>query len=281
MDTLNYYEKIVEATDFIQSKIDINPEVGVVLGTGLGNFTTHLSDVVKLNYSDIPHFPEATVKGHDGSLLTGLIGQVPVIAQNGRYHYYEGYDMKQVTMPIRVFGMLGVKILIIASAVGGIHEDYEAGDISVVNDHINLHHANPLTGHNDERLGPRFPDMSDAYDPELIKYCHAIAKRRGIKIHDSVYAGLPGPNLETKAEYQYLHTIGGTVVGMSTVPEVIVARHMSIRTCVLTAITNKCFPISAITKTTHDEVISVAQKAEYSITRIVLDLINSWALGNQ
>lgn len=269
----SYYDKIQESVKFIKDKISQTPSIAIVLGSGLGNFTEQIDILHRFKYEDLPHFPPATVKGHAGELIIGTIDGQTVIAQSGRYHYYEGYNMKEVTFPIRVFKYLGVDNLIIASATGGIHEDYEAGDITIVNDHINLHNENPLNGPNDERLGPRFPDMTDAYDPIMIRLCHEIATENGIKLHDSVYGGLPGPNLETKAEYNYLHIIGATVVGMSTVPEIIVAKHMGMNSCVLTAVTNKCFPISAIREVTHEEVIDVAQRVEQKISTIVRVLI--------
>ncbi len=269
----SHYQQITESTEYIKSVINELPEIAVVLGTGLGNFANQIDIECSISYKDIPHFPPATVKGHAGELIYGSLNGKKVIAQSGRYHYYEGYTMKEVTLPIRVFKFLGVKHLLIASATGGIHQDYEAGDITVVNDHINLHYDNPLLGHNDDRLGPRFPDMTDAYDPELIALCHEIAEANGVTLYNSVYGGLPGPNLETKAEYNYLHIIGATVVGMSTIPEVLVARHMGLSTCVLTAVTNKCFPISAIRKVTHEEVIDVAERVEQKISTIVMELI--------
>ena len=269
----NYYHQIKESADYISSIIDSQPDIAIVLGTGLGEFAKHIQVECIIPYDDIPNFPPVTVKGHAGQLVFGEIGGKKVIAQSGRYHYYEGYSMQEVTLPIRVFKFLGVQHLLIASATGGIHEDYQAGDITVVNDHINLHYDNPLLGPNDERLGPRFPDMTDAYDPILIDLCHSIAKENNIILHDSIYGGLPGPNLETKAEYNYLHIIGATVVGMSTIPEILVARHMELSSCVLTAITNKCYPISAIRKVTHEEVIDVAQKVEQKISTIVKELI--------
>lgn len=269
----DYYDQIQESVDYLKSKISDTPKRAIVLGTGLGSFSENIKVDIAIPYSDIPHFPPATVKGHAGELIFGTIDGNYVVAQSGRYHYYEGYDMKEVTFPIRVFKYLGVETLIIASATGGIHEDYYAGDVTIVNDHINLHHQNPLQGPNDDRLGPRFPDMSDAYTPALIDICHTIAKDQDVKLHDSVYGGLPGPNLETKAEYRMLHILGATVVGMSTVPEVLVAKHMDMHSCVLTAVTNKCWPISAIGETTHDEVIEIAALAETKISSIVKELI--------
>jgi len=270
---MSYYERIIESTEYLKSRVDTLPEIAIVLGSGLGSFTNKINISQRIPYSEIPHFPPATVKGHDGALIFGSIGDKKIVAQAGRYHYYEGYNMKEVTLPIRVFKYLGAKILLIASAVGGIHEDYEAGDITIVNDHINLHNQNPLQGPNDDRLGVRFPDMMDAYSPRLIKMAQDIASDQDIKLHNSVYGGLPGPNLETKAEYNYLHVIGATVVGMSTVPEIIVAQHAGLESCVLTAVTNKCFPISEIKEVTHDEVIEVAQKTEKKISAIVREMI--------
>ena len=271
---MSQFDKIEESSDFIRQRLSQVPKVAIVLGSGLGNLTEKMSIDLRIPYGVIPHFPPATVKGHQGELIAGQLGDHYVLAQSGRYHYYEGYEMKVVTFPIRVFKSLGIDILIMASAVGGIHEDYEAGDVTVVNDHINLHHENPLNGPNDERLGPRFPDMVDAYDPDLIGYCHAAAHDENINLHDSIYAGLPGPNIETKAEYKFLHIIGATVVGMSTVPEVLVAKHMSMRSCVLTAVTNKCYPISSIREISHDEVIQIAKKTEDKISRIVMGLLS-------
>jgi len=270
---LSYYDRIVESADFIKNKISEIPEVAIVLGTGLGNFTANIDISEKITFEDIPNFPKATVEGHEGALILGRIGHKRVIAQSGRFHYYEGYNMKEVTFPIRIFQALGVQTLIIVSAVGGIHQDFKAGDASVVTDHINLHSENPLRGPNDERLGVRFPDMVDAYSPRLIALAHQVAKEQNTHLHESVYGGLPGPNIETKAEYNYLHEIGATVVGMSTVPEVIVARHAEIETCVFTAVTNQCYPISLIKKVTIEEVIANAEASEKKIGPLVLELI--------
>ena len=266
---MTYYDQIIESTNYIKKKIDDTPEIAIVLGSGLGPLAKEIKNEIELPYAALPHFPPATVKGHDGKLIYGDLKGKKVIAQVGRYHYYEGYTMKEVTLPIRVFKALGAKVMLMASAVGGIHEDYHAGDITIVNDHINLHTENPLRGHNDERLGVRFPDMSEAYSTRLIEECHRIAREKDIKLHNSVYGGLPGPNLETKAEYNYLHKIGATVVGMSTVPEIIVANHAGLESCVLTAVTNKCFPISEIKEVSHQEVIDVASKCSKNISTII------------
>ncbi len=271
---MSYFNQIQETTSYLLNIVGRKPEVAVVLGSGLGRFADKIEITHRIPYEDIPHFPPTTVKGHEGALVFGLINGRFIVAQAGRYHYYEGYSMNEVTFPVRVFKFLGVQVLLIASAVGGIHENFEAGDITVVTDHINLHHENPLNGPNDERLGPRFPDMKDAYSPRLIDLALEVAKNCNINLHKSVYAGLPGPNLETKAEYNFLNIIGATVVGMSTVPEIIVAKHMALESCVLTAITNKCFPISAIKEVTHDEVIEVAQKAGEKISTVAIEMID-------
>ena len=271
---MTYYDQIIESTNFIKDKIGDQPEVALVLGSGLGPLADEIKDPIDLPYTTIPYFPPATVKGHAGKLIYGTLYGKNIISQSGRYHYYEGYTMKEVTLPIRVFKALGVDIMLMASAVGGIHEDYQAGDITVVNDHINLHSENPLRGPNDDRLGVRFPDMSEAYSKRLITMCHDIAKEKDLKLYDSVYGGLPGPNLETKAEYNYLHIIGATVVGMSTVPEVIVANHAGLESCVLTAVTNKCFPISSIKEVSHQEVIEVAQTCSVKISTLFKELLN-------
>ena len=273
----DYYQKVVETSEYLSDRISETPKVAIVLGSGLGTIQSKMQIVDRIPYSEIPHFPDATVKGHAGELVIGHIHGLPVVAQSGRYHYYEGYDMKTVTFPVRSFKLMGVNTLFIASAVGGIHEDYEAGDVTVVNDHINLFGDNPLRGPNDERFGPRFPDMSEAYDKELIGLCHQIAGEKNIRLFNSVYAGLQGPNLETKSEYDYLHRIGATVVGMSTVPEVIVARHMDMRVCVLTAVTNKCFPVDVIGEVSHDDVIEVAAKAGKHMSIIFEELIEKVA----
>jgi len=272
---MSYYDEIIESTNYLKDRIGELPEVAIVLGSGLGPLADDVQDPIHIPYEEIPNFPPATVKGHSGALISGKLHGKRVIAQSGRYHYYEGYNMKEVTLPIRVFKALDAKVMLMASAVGGIHEDYEAGDITVVNDHINLHSENPLHGPNDPRLGVRFPDMSEAYSQRLISKCHEIATQLNIKLHNSVYGGLPGPNLETKAEYNYLHTIGATVVGMSTVPEVIVANHAGLESCVLTAVTNKCFPISAIKEVSHQEVIDVATTCSKKISEIFKELLKN------
>ena len=273
MNRNSYFDSIQEASSFLKGRIKEQPVVSIVLGSGLGSLTRHINNKVVIPYSEVPNFPETTVLGHKGELIFGQINGVPIVAQSGRLHYYEGYNMKEVTFPIRVFKQLGANHVVMASAVGGIHEDFNAGDITIVEDHINLFPENPLRGINDVRLGPRFPDMVNAYDPELITLAESIAQRRDISLHRSVYAGLAGPNIETKAEYNYLHRIGANVVGMSTVPEVIVAQHMAMKICVFTAVTNQCFPTSMIQKVSHEAILDVAKIAEKKISYIVIDMI--------
>lgn len=267
------FDKIEEAKLCVKKKVNNLPEIGVILGTGLAGLLNEVSVQKSISFEEVPHMPKLTLNEHKGDLIFGQLSGKNVLIQSGRAHYYEGFDMKEITFSIRLMKSLGIQTLIIASAVGGIHSDFEAGDISIVTDHINLMPEHPLRGQNDERLGPRYPDMSEPYDQDLIRKAQEIAKRQGVKLHSSVYAGLQGPSLETKAEYEYLHRIGATAVGMSTVPEVIVARHAGLKTCVFTAITNKCYPTSVIRKVAIEEVLSNAALAEKKMKPVVTALI--------
>lgn len=267
------YDQLQEALAFLREQIDFQPRYGIILGTGLGNLTTEIEVVAAIPYQDIPHFPVSTVESHKGQLVFGLLEQVPIVAMAGRFHYYEGYSMKEVTFPVRVLKLLGIDLLVISNAAGGTHPDYEAGDIVFVRDHINLQPENPLRGANDERLGVRFPDMLTTYDRTLNAKASAIAKTNNIRAHEGVYLGLQGPNLETPAEYQFIHRIGGDLVGMSTVPEVLVARHMGLAVFVLSVVTNKCYPLDAIRETTLEEVIATASSAEPKMRLIVKTLL--------
>ena len=255
------------------------PQLGIILGTGLSNLVDHIDTEVEIPYADIPHFPVSTVQSHKGKLVFGHFQGIPVMAMAGRFHYYEGYTAKQITFPVRVMAAMDVKRLVISNAAGSVNPDIEAGDIVFVRDHINLHPENPLRGENDERLGPRFPDMLNAYDRRLNAKGIAIAKELGIRIHEGVYLSLQGPNLETPAEYRFAHVVGADLVGMSTVPEVIVARHADLPVLVLSVATNKCYPLEELTETTVDEVIAVAQSAEPKMRDILsglgADLVNS------
>ena len=268
-------EQIQESADFIRSKSGVKPDVGIILGTGLGGLVKEIDIVDIIPYEEIPNFPVSTVEGHSGKLIMGDLGGRPVIAMQGRFHYYEGYDMKQVTLPVRVMKNLGVNSLFVSNASGGVNPDYEIGDLMILTDHINFFPEHPLRGKNFNELGPRFPDMSMTYDKSLVAKAKAIADENNIKVQKGVYLGLSGPTLETLAEYQAFRALGADTVGMSTVPEVIVARHMSI----------PCFAISIITdigiegrivEVTAEDVIAVANKAEPLMTNLMKELISTF-----
>ena len=265
-------ERIAAAVSYIKEQIDHEPEVGIVLGTGLGGLVGEINVAKELAYNFIPHFPLSTVESHFGKLIFGDINGRKVVAMQGRFHYYEGYSMQQITFPIRVLRELGIKTLFISNAAGGMNLDYKKGDLMIIDDHINLQPANPLTGPNLESLGPRFPDMSRPYDPVLIKRAQEIAKEEGIAAHVGVYVAVTGPNLETRAEYRYLRLIGADVVGMSTVPEVIVANHMGLRTCAISVITDECDPDHLEVVDVAD-IIATANEAEPKLTKILKRLI--------
>lgn len=266
-------EKINETTSFIRKQTDFRPDFGIVLGSGLGGLVKEISIQQVLDYSSIPNFPVSTVKGHSGKLIFGTLGGKKVIALQGRFHYYEGYSMEEVTFPIRVMKALGVKRLVLSNASGGMNPAFQVGDVVIINDHINLMPSNPLIGKNFDELGPRFPDMSEPYDKTMIALAKKIADRNKIRSHIGVYAGVPGPCFETPAEYRYIRTIGADLVGMSTVPEVIAARHGNL----------PCFAISIVTdlggfdeaqKVSHEEVLKVATAAEGKMTTIIKEMIS-------
>ncbi len=267
------YDQIQESLQYLRQKVTLTPRFGIILGTGLGNLTDEIDIETEIPYGDIPHFPVSTVQSHKGKLIFGQLAGQPIVAMAGRFHYYEGYSMKQVTFPVRVLQQLGIERLIISNVSGSTNADIEAGDIVFVKDHINLQPENPLRGHNDERLGPRFPDMLDTYDRELNAQALRIAAEYNIRAHEGVYVALQGPNLETPAEYQYLHRIGGDLVGMSTVPEVLVARHMGLPIFVLSVVSNKCYPLEEIRKTTVESVIALAKEVEPKMRKVVVELI--------
>ncbi|MFK7806835.1 MAG: purine-nucleoside phosphorylase [Saprospiraceae bacterium] len=269
------YDQIQEATQFIQSKTNFKSQFGIILGTGLGGLIEEIETACTIAYKDIPHFPETTVESHKGQLIFGHLSGKPIVAMAGRFHYYEGYSMQQVTFPVRVLKMLGIEQLFISNVSGSTNEKIATGDIVFVKDHINLHAENPLRGINDERLGPRFPDMLHTYDRELNKRALRIAAENNIPAHEGVYVGLQGPNLETPAEYNYIHRIGGDLVGMSTVPEVIVARHMNLPVFVLSVVSNKCFPIEEIVPTTLESVLALAKVVEPRMRLIVKELLKT------
>ncbi|MBM3452416.1 MAG: purine-nucleoside phosphorylase [Bacteroidetes bacterium] len=266
-------EKIKESAAFIQSKTSITPSIGIILGTGLGGLVKEINVIDTISYENIPNFPVSTVESHSGKLIFGELGGKKVVAMQGRFHYYEGYSLQQVTFPVRVMKLLGIERLFVSNASGGVNPDFEVGEIMIQDDHINLFPGNPLIGKNIDELGPRFPDMSDPYDPGMIALAKQIASENNIKVSVGIYAGLTGPTLETPAEYQYVRNIGADAVGMSTVPEVIVARHMEI----------PCFAISIITdlgvkgkiqKVSVQDVIEVASRQEPKMTLIMRELIS-------
>lgn len=273
----NLYPLVQETVDFIQSATDFKPRFGIILGTGLNPLAEEIQAVQTFKYQEIINFPVSTVQSHKGELILGYLEGIPVVAMSGRFHYYEGYSMQEVTFPVRVLKLLGIERLIISNVSGSTNPDYEAGDLVMVRDHINLQPENPLRGHNDERFGPRFPDMLRTYDRELNAFALSLAKSHNIRAHEGVYVALAGPNLETPAEYEFLHRIGGDVVGMSTVPEVIVARHMSLPVFVLSVVSNKSYPIEAITETTVEEVIELARTVAPKMSLIVKGVLQHLA----
>lgn len=266
-------ERIREATAFIQSKGVKDPAVGVILGTGLGNlFVKELQDVIVIDYQEIPHFPVSTVEFHHGKLLFGRIGEKKVLAMQGRFHYYEGYSMQEITLPVRVMKMLGVNHLLISNAAGNMNLNWAKGDLMLLDDHINLQPANPLRGKNLDELGPRFPDMSQPYDRTLNEQLLAIAQENQIVLRTGVYVAVTGPNLETRAEYRFLSRIGADAVGMSTVPEVIVANHMGLPCCAISVLTDDCDP-DHLQPANINEIIEIAGRAESKLTTLYRQLI--------
>lgn len=263
---------IQEAVKAIRKIDKTKPKIGIVLGTGLGGLTSKIKVKATINYEDIPHFPISTVDAHASELIIGTIAGKPIIALSGRFHYYEGYSMQEVTFPIRVLKALGAKTLIVSNACGGLNPQYAAGDIMVIEDHINFMGDSPLIGPNDDTLGPRFPDMCEPYTKNLLKLAETVALDLGIHLQKGVYLGCAGPALETRAEYRMMRTMGADVVGMSTVPEVIVAVHCGLQVLGLSIITDECLP-DALKPADIDKIIAIANKAEPKLTKIVSDCI--------
>lgn len=267
------WEKVQESVSYIKAEINhFLPEFGVILGSGLGNFVEDISIIHSIPYSSIPHFPISTVEGHKGTLVFGTVGSKKVVAMQGRFHFYEGYDAKQVTFPVRVLKHLGINLLIVSNASGGVNPAFKVGDIMIIKDHINMIPDHPLRGHNDERFGPRFVNMSEPYSKTIIEKAKCIAKTLQIPIKEGIYLALQGPTFETLAEYKYVKAVGADCVGMSTVPEVIVARHMNL----------DCFGISVITdmgnedeiqEVNHNEVLEAAKKTEPNVRALIKNLI--------
>ena len=278
------YEQIQEATAYLRSRTDFQPKFGIILGTGLGGLADEIEAVETIDYQDIPHFPASTVEGHAGKLVFGKLAGAPtsvgVVAMAGRFHFYEGYTMQQVTFPVRVMKALGVECLLISNAAGSVNADIEAGDLVFIRDHINLQPDNPLRGPNDERLGVRFPDMLHTYDPQMLALASDIAQANHLRAHVGVYAALPGPNLETPAEYEFLHRIGADVVGMSTVPEVLVARHAGLRVFVVSVVSNKSYPLEAIRETSLEDVIATVSAAEPKLALVVKEMLGKLVIGD-
>lgn len=264
--------EIQEAAQYIQSRFSTAPKIGIILGTGLGGLVKEVEIEKVFGYEEIPHFPVSTVESHSGKLIFGKLSGKDVVVMQGRFHYYEGYSAQQVTFPVRVMKWLGVEKLFISNASGGLNPAQEISDLMILSDHINLHPDNPLRGPNIDELGPRFPDMSEPYDKKMIAQALEIAEKAGIKVHTGVYASVTGPNLETPAEYKYIRIIGADAVGMSTVPECLVARHMGMPVFAISVITDLGIE-GKIEEVSVQDVIQAAGKAEPNMTRIFKELV--------
>jgi purine-nucleoside phosphorylase len=264
--------RIKATSNFIQKRTDFNAEIGIILGTGLGGLVNEIKIEHSINYSDIPHFPISTVDGHAGRMIFGKLGKKNIIALQGRFHYYEGYSLKEVTFPVRVMHMMGIRKLFVSNASGGLNPEFRIGDIMMLNDHINMFPDNPLIGENIEELGPRFPDMSQPYESHMQNLAKKIALKNNIDLKEGVYVGVSGPTFETPAEYKMFRILGGDAVGMSTVPEVIVAKHMNMDCFGISIITDSGVP-GEIVEISHEEVQEVAMRAEPKMTLIIKELI--------
>jgi purine-nucleoside phosphorylase len=265
-------KRIDEAIRVLRTRTQMQPSIGIILGTGLGGLADEIRKETVVDYGDIPHFPVSTVESHHGKLIFGTLGGKSVVAMQGRFHFYEGYTLQQVTFPVRVMKFLGVHTLLISNAAGGMNPQFGRGSIMVITDHINLLGDNPLIGPNDDTLGPRFPDMSEPYSKELIALADRVALDRKIRVEHGVFVAVPGPNLETRAEYRFLRLIGADAVGMSTVPEDIVANHMGLRVLGFSIITDECYPDS-LQPANVDEIIAVAQRTEPKLTAIMKGVV--------
>ena len=273
---MNTFEKLQEATNFLQPFHTANAKTGVVLGSGLGNFVQEMQIEHEIEYDRIPHFPVSTVEGHQGKLIFGSIAGKPIIAMAGRFHFYEGYSPEEVVFPIRVMKFLGVETMFISNAAGGVKPGFKVGDLMIITDHISFAAVNPLLGPNDDRLGPRFPDMSEPYNKDLIAKARSIARQLDISLQEGVYFGVTGPTFETRAEYKLIHVLGGDAVGMSTVQEVIAANHSGMKVFAMSVITD--IGIREEDNTiTHEEVLQAAKEAEPKFSAIFRELIASQA----
>lgn len=266
------FQKVEEAAAFLRSKWNKTPHAGIILGTGLGSLVEQMQQDIAIDYGEIPHFPKSTAISHRGRLICGTLGGLPVMAMEGRFHMYEGYPLDLITLPVRVFKALGAQLLVVSNACGGMNPYYKCGDIMVIEDHINLLGGNPLIGVNDDRLGPRFPDMSQPYDRGLVDRALKIARAQDIVAHKGVFVAVSGPNLETRAEYRFLRLIGADVVGMSTVPEVIVAVHAGLKVVGFSIITDMCFPDS-LEPAEVPKIIAHANAAEPKLRALVMGVL--------
>ena len=275
---MSYFDRVDEAAAVVRARLGDIPPIAVVLGSGLGAFADRLDDATRVPYTEIPHWPASTVIGHAGTLVCGVTADHGVLTLAGRAHFYEGHDLRTVTFATRVLGRLGVKTLVLTNAAGGINTTFTPGTLMVIDDHINLMGSNPLVGPNDERFGVRFPDMSAPYCPQLVERALEIARQANFAAHRGVYAALTGPSYETRAESRFLRRIGADAVGMSTVPEVIVARHCGLRVLALSVVTNICLP-DCLGKTSHEEVRTAAARAEPKMRTIVRGILAEEAGG--
>jgi purine-nucleoside phosphorylase len=266
------WEQVQETVSYIKERVDFAPEYGVILGSGLGSFTDEMKVESTLPYNEIPNFPVSTVQGHKGALVFGTIGDKKVVAMQGRFHFYEGYSMTEVTFPVRVMKFLGVEKLVVSNASGGVNPSYKVGSIVMITDHINMTPEHPLRGKNDERFGPRFVNMSEPYSRKMIAKATELAQELNIEVHEGIYLGLQGPTFETLAEYKMVKILGADCVGMSTVPEVIVARHMDLETFGISVITDMGNEES-IGTISHDEVLEAAKNAEPKVRSLIKELI--------
>lgn len=271
---MDIIHRIEEASEFLRRKGFANADIGVVLGTGLGKLLEKMDVKERVHYSKIPHFPVATMEYHAGQLIAGYIGNKKVVAMQGRFHFYEGYSMKEITFPIRVLKELGIKSLLLSNAAGGINSDYCKGDLVLLEDHINLQTENPLTGPNPEALGPRFPDMSAPYDKAMSSKLKEVASKSSVALKEGVYVAVTGPNLETRAEYRFLKIIGADMVGMSTVPEVIVSNHMGVPCMAVSVITDECDPDN-LQPVDIKEIVAVANEADERLSSLFVDFIEA------
>jgi purine-nucleoside phosphorylase len=266
-------DKIKESVDFLQARTSLKPDIGIILGTGLDGLINEIEIIHSIPYSSIPNFPVSTVAGHMGNLIFGKMSGKNIVVMQGRFHYYEGYSMQEVAFPVRVMRLLGIQLLILSNASGGVNPTFNVGDLMIIEDHINLMKDNPLIGQNDDMLGTRFPDMGYAYDRELIDKVITIAGKHDLSLKKGIYAAVSGPTFETPAEYRYIHAIGADAVGMSTVPEVIAARHMGLRCFAFSVITDLGIE-GKIEEVTHQKVVEAATVVEPTMTKILMELIS-------